>query len=168
MINRHSLCRFQGGGRGNEGGIKAAARELNINREDARRAVRVASLSEEAKDVAVEVGLDNNRTALLEAAEVPQEGQADYLRGRRKKKDAQRSSSESERARLLALWIVEKIDKQTDVDQLKDIIKDLDASAFDKEFNRLLRGRFKGQMNLSNVVFINEAAMSLRHNEPSQ
>lgn len=51
-----------------EGGVEAAARELGINREDARRAVKVAALSDEAKDAAREVGLDDNRSALLEAA----------------------------------------------------------------------------------------------------
>lgn len=51
-----------------ESGIRKAARELNINREDARRAVKVASLSDEAKEAAREVHLDDNRSALLEAA----------------------------------------------------------------------------------------------------
>ena len=50
-----------------EGGIRAAARELGVDRDDARRAAKVASLPEEAKDAAREVGLDNNRSALLAA-----------------------------------------------------------------------------------------------------
>lgn len=50
------------------GGINAAARDLGISKPDAHRAVKVASLSDEAKAVARNVGLDNNRTALLEAA----------------------------------------------------------------------------------------------------
>lgn len=54
-----------------EGGINAAARELGVDKDDAHRAVRVASLSEEAKDAARETGLDNNRSALLEAAGKP-------------------------------------------------------------------------------------------------
>jgi hypothetical protein len=53
------------------GGISAAARELGVEETDAKRAVKVASLSEEAKDAAREVGLDDNRTALLEAASKP-------------------------------------------------------------------------------------------------
>lgn len=56
------------GGRGNEGGVRAAARELGVNKDDAHRAVRVASLSDEAKEAAREAGLDDNRSALLEAA----------------------------------------------------------------------------------------------------
>jgi ParB-like chromosome segregation protein Spo0J len=50
------------------GGIRAASRDLGIDRDDANRAVKVASLSDEAKDAAREHGLDDNRTALLEAA----------------------------------------------------------------------------------------------------
>lgn len=51
-----------------ESGVRAAARELGINREAARRAVKVASLSEEAKQAARDAGLDDNRSALLAAA----------------------------------------------------------------------------------------------------
>jgi phage N-6-adenine-methyltransferase len=56
------------GGRGNEGGIRAAARELGIDKDDAHRAAKVAGLSDEAKEAAREVGLDDNRSALLDAA----------------------------------------------------------------------------------------------------
>lgn len=51
-----------------EGGVRAAARELNLSEPDARRAVKVAALSPEAKVAAVDAGLDDNRSALLEAA----------------------------------------------------------------------------------------------------
>lgn len=51
-----------------EGGISAAARELGVEETDAKRAVKVAALSDEAKEAARETGLDNNRSALLEAA----------------------------------------------------------------------------------------------------
>jgi ParB-like chromosome segregation protein Spo0J len=56
------------GGRGNEGGINAAARELGIERTDAQRAVRVASITEEAQAAAREAGVDDNRSALLAVA----------------------------------------------------------------------------------------------------
>lgn len=59
------------GGRGLEGGLSAASRDLGVERTDAIRAVKVASLSEEAKDAARETGLDDNRSALLEAASKP-------------------------------------------------------------------------------------------------
>lgn len=57
-----------GGVQPNEKGQAKAARELGISEPDARRAVKVASLSDEAKEAAREAGLDDNRTALLEAA----------------------------------------------------------------------------------------------------
>jgi ParB-like chromosome segregation protein Spo0J len=50
------------------GGVRAAARDLGIDRDAASRAIKVASLSDEAKEAAREHGLDDNRTALLEAA----------------------------------------------------------------------------------------------------
>lgn len=51
-----------------EGGISAASRELGIERMDASRALKVASLSDAAKDAARDVGLDDNRSALLAAS----------------------------------------------------------------------------------------------------
>ena len=63
------------GGRGNEGGISAACRTLGVERTEARRAVKVASLSDDAKSAAAEVGLDDNRTALLSAAKKPTVGE---------------------------------------------------------------------------------------------
>jgi ParB family chromosome partitioning protein len=56
------------GGRGNKGGVRAAAHELGVERSDANRAIQVASLSNEAQAAAVKHGLDDNRSALLEAA----------------------------------------------------------------------------------------------------
>lgn len=54
-----------------ESGVNAAARELGIDKDDAHRAVKVASLSNEAKDAARDTGLDDNRSALLAAAREP-------------------------------------------------------------------------------------------------
>jgi ParB-like chromosome segregation protein Spo0J len=51
-----------------EGGVRAAARELGVDEADARRAVNVASLSDEAKEAARDNDLDNNRSALLAAS----------------------------------------------------------------------------------------------------
>lgn len=51
-----------------EGGRSAAARELGINREQARRAEKIASLSDEAKEAARDAGLDDNQSALERAA----------------------------------------------------------------------------------------------------
>lgn len=51
-----------------EGGVRAAARELKLSEADARRAVKVAALSPEAKTAATDSGLSDNRSALLAAA----------------------------------------------------------------------------------------------------
>lgn len=62
------------------GGVRAAARELGVDKDDAHRAVKVASLSDEAKEAAKEAGLDDNRSALLQAAKAEPERQAAVLR----------------------------------------------------------------------------------------
>lgn len=54
-----------------EGGVRAAARELGLSQPNASRSMKVASLSDEAKQAARETKLDNNRSALLEAAAKP-------------------------------------------------------------------------------------------------
>lgn len=50
-----------------ESGVKAAARELGIERHEAQRAIKIAALAPEAKAEAVVLRLDNNQTALLRA-----------------------------------------------------------------------------------------------------
>jgi ParB/RepB/Spo0J family partition protein len=49
-------------------GVNAASRELGIDSTDAKRAVKVASISDDAKQAARDAGLDDNRTALLTVA----------------------------------------------------------------------------------------------------
>ncbi len=66
-----------------EGGVRAASRELGISEPDARRAVKVASLSDEAKQAARDAGLDDNRSALIEAAKHDtSSAQVHYLKNR--------------------------------------------------------------------------------------
>jgi ParB-like chromosome segregation protein Spo0J len=57
------------------GGINAASRELGVERKAAQRAVKIDSLTPEAKAAAVELGLDDNQSALLEAAKVKSVGE---------------------------------------------------------------------------------------------
>lgn len=94
-------------------GVSSAARELGIEKEDARRAVKVASLTEEAKETARELKLDDNRSALLAAAAKPPEAQAAALheiaeRGRSvpvRVEDAEwREQDERTLAALLDAW----------------------------------------------------------------
>jgi ParB/RepB/Spo0J family partition protein len=77
-----------------EGGVALAARQLPLGgdteearRMNARRAIKIASLSDEAKEVAKETGLDNNCSALWEAASEPTaEKQVEKLSGRAPKR----------------------------------------------------------------------------------
>jgi ParB-like nuclease domain len=57
-----------GGAQPAEKGVRKVARELNLERKDVERAVKVASISSEAKKAARVAGLDDNRTALLAVA----------------------------------------------------------------------------------------------------
>ena len=84
------------GGRGNEGGVRRAARELNVDKDDAHRAMKVASLSAEAKAVAREVGLDDNRSALLAAARAPVEQQAAIVRDYAEKRSVDRTKIDAD------------------------------------------------------------------------
>jgi len=63
-----------------EGGIRAAARELGIERTQAQRAIKVAGLTAEAKKAAKEAGLDKNQRALVAASRAEPDKQAEVLR----------------------------------------------------------------------------------------
>lgn len=84
------------GGRPEEG-VRAAARELGLNREDARRAVKVASLTPEAKAAAIETGLEDKRSVLLEAAKQQADEQAAFLRREHARREAERERKELEK-----------------------------------------------------------------------
>ena len=51
-----------------ESGINAAVRDLGIDRTEAQRAVKIASITPEAKEAARAAGLDDNQTVLLAVA----------------------------------------------------------------------------------------------------
>jgi ParB-like chromosome segregation protein Spo0J len=70
------------GGRGKKGGDSQIARDLNLSRDEVRRSRAIDALSDEAKAAAVEMGLDWNQSALLEAAKYKgPEAQIAALRG---------------------------------------------------------------------------------------
>jgi uncharacterized ParB-like nuclease family protein len=54
-----------------ESGDRLVARELNISRREVQRSQAVANLPAEVKTAAVDLGLDHNQSALLEAAKAP-------------------------------------------------------------------------------------------------
>lgn len=99
------------GGRGNKGGISEAAREFGIDRDDARRAIKVSALSDEAKEVAREVGLDDNRTVLLQAAKAEPSKQAEVIRQIAEYKSSGIDAElKKEAARNMASWLAEHSD----------------------------------------------------------
>lgn len=69
----------KGSGR-HKGGVRQTARELDLSEAAVRRAHKVANLSDDAKQVARETGLDDNRSAMLKAAAEPKDKQADKMR----------------------------------------------------------------------------------------
>ncbi len=88
---------LRGGAQPNEKGQAKAARELGISEPAARRAVKVASLSDEAKEAARAAGLDDNRSALLEAAKhIAPEEQVKAIKERKAKRGAPASAVEPE------------------------------------------------------------------------
>lgn len=58
------------GGRGNKGGINKAASDLGIPATNLKQSVRIASLSEDAKEAAKASSLDDNQSALLKEAQL--------------------------------------------------------------------------------------------------
>ena len=84
-VSRQVAAKPQGGRP--QGGIRDTARQLGLDERDVRRAIKVASITPEAQQAAHEVGLADNRSALLEAASKPAEEQAAYLRERAAKKE---------------------------------------------------------------------------------
>lgn len=54
-----------------EGGIRAASRELGLDRNEVTRAIKIAGIAPEAKDAATAAGLDDNQAALLQVADAP-------------------------------------------------------------------------------------------------
>lgn len=62
-------------GRGKKGGLRAATREIGVERTDAQRALKIGSISPEAKQDCRDAGLANNQSALLKIAGAPIEEQ---------------------------------------------------------------------------------------------
>jgi hypothetical protein len=60
---------------GRPGAQAAAAREMGVSEDDVNRSIKIAGITEEAKEAAREVGLDNNQAALLKIASTPADQQ---------------------------------------------------------------------------------------------
>jgi ParB family chromosome partitioning protein len=112
-----------------ESGINKASRELGIERKVAQRAVKVASLSDDAKAVAKEVGLDGNQSVLLAAKK--SEDDVAFLRREHERREAERRRKEAENLnrhthRVIALTVAEEfanwILARADLSELSTII----------------------------------------------
>jgi ParB-like chromosome segregation protein Spo0J len=91
------------GGRGNKGGEAQASRELGLSRPDVHRAVKVAGIAPEAKEAARAAGLDDNRSALLEAAKEETAGaQVNVIKGIAALKQDTRKKKKSRKPRFVA------------------------------------------------------------------
>lgn len=61
------------------GGVRAASRELGISEPEARRAVKIASITPKARQAARSAGLADNQSALLKVAAAPAEDQVETV-----------------------------------------------------------------------------------------
>jgi ParB family chromosome partitioning protein len=91
-----------GGGRPTSG-VNLAVRELDVDRDDAQRSVRIAGLAPEAKTEARALGLDHNQRALLGASKAPsKEAQVRALREEAARKAAGPDPANASEARMEA------------------------------------------------------------------
>jgi len=128
------------------GGVNAASRELGISKDDAHRATKVASLSDEAKQAARDAGIDNNRSALLDVAkETTPEAQVAKVAALKNKKtepppkvaapdlptspDSERTDSNVDPAEAASLAIGMR-DALSGIDPVLDRIEEIGPSAF--------------------------------------
>lgn len=77
-----------------EGGIRAAARELGLNKTEAHRAVKIGGLSDAAKEVARETGLDDKQAVLEAATRAPDD--VAFLRTEHARREAEKARKEAE------------------------------------------------------------------------
>src|SRR4051812_14487346 len=165
--------RADGRGHRREGGERAAARELGLDRLKLRRAKQVAALSPEAKAAAIECGLHTNQAALLTVAAVPKAQQVaavkDLAQERREGK-AKRAEAKSEahgpeahgsEALEQALWKplittpqVEQIHAATSFAQIETLLEQIDDKTvlclFTVAFRRLVQTRIGARLRSLN------------------
>jgi ParB family chromosome partitioning protein len=124
----------KGAGR-HESGVRAASREIGVDRDDASRAKQVAGLSDEAKAVAREAGLDDNRSVLLKAAK--SEDDVAFLRAEHERREAESKRREAEKLNrdtngVIALTVADEFAEwlmaRTDLHELPTIISWIQGS----------------------------------------
>lgn len=130
-----------------EGGRRAAAREIGVSEPEARRAEKVAALAPEAKAAAVAAGLDDNQSALLEAAKASTpEAQVASLQEMQRRKQARKDLDaatdtvvKKDAAADLATWMRERMDRE----DMPMVVSWLEAIST-KDLIRALRREFMG------------------------
>lgn len=102
---------------GPKGAIREAERALGMEHTAVNRAIKIASLTDEAKEAAREAGLDDNQSALLAAAKAGPERQAEVVREIAAAKADRRGKREANTA-------YDKMTKEDATDQLASILSD--------------------------------------------
>jgi ParB-like chromosome segregation protein Spo0J len=119
-----------GGAQPHSKGISAAARDLGVDRAEVRRAVKIDSMTPEAKDAAIDADLADNQSALLRIAAVPAEQQVEEVQrisNQRGLSNMRREPTPEEKAHheivaTIASYIVERV--QNRPKHLKEITLD--------------------------------------------
>src|SRR3954463_5929271 len=166
--------RADGRGHRREGGERAAARELGLDRLTLRRAKQVAALSPEAKAAAIECGLHTNQAALLAVAAVPNAQQVaavkDLAQEKREGRKAKRAEAKPEahgpeahgpEALAQALWKplittpqIEQIHAATSFAQIETLLEQIHDETvlclFTVAFRRLVQNRMGARLRFLN------------------
>ena len=160
--------RADGRGHRREGGERAAARELGLDRLKLRRAKQVAALSPEAKAAAIECGLHTNQAALLAVAAVPNAQQvaavkdlAQEKREGKAKRAAAKPEAHEPEALAQALWKplittpqIEQIHAATSFAQIETLLEQIDDETvlclFTVAFRRLVQTRIGARLRSLN------------------
>lgn len=136
-----------GGKQPREQGVRKAADELGLAKSDVHRAVKIASITEEAKEAARVAGLDDNQSALLKVAAAEPEAQTDLVHWLADQKAERRGKRETNAA-------FDKMTKEDASERLAEMLSEFipgeqwatltallyaagDAKAVAKAFNRL-------------------------------
>jgi len=160
--------RADGRGHRREGGERAAARELGLDRLKLRRAKQVAALSPEAKAAAIECGLHTNQAALLTVAAVPNAQQvavvkdlAQEKREGKAKRAVAKPEAHGPEALAQALWKplittpqIEQIHAATSFAQIETLLEQIDDETvlclFTVAFRRLVQTRIGARLRSLN------------------
>ena len=86
------------GGRGNKGGVRQAARDLGLTRDEVRRAEKIDAIVPAAKEAAKQAGIADNQKKLMEVATADPEEQVDVAKAIDQKSDKPARNLKEERA----------------------------------------------------------------------